>query len=76
MWGYLWFWGPGGMTPATLDAVYRHLGRAIAHPEVRELMDKGGAEVSGLAPAETMRAARDLDERWGAIIRTLGVKLD
>ena len=76
MWGYLWFWGPGGMTPQTVDAVYRHLGRAIAHPDVRELMEKGGAEVSGLAPAETVRAARDLNERWGAVIRQLGVKLD
>jgi tripartite-type tricarboxylate transporter receptor subunit TctC len=76
MWGYLWFWGPGGMTPATVDGVYRHLGRAIAHPEVRELMEKGGAEMSGLAPAETLRAARDLNDRWGAIIRSLGVKLD
>jgi len=64
------------MTPATVDAVYRHLGRAIAHPEVRELMEKGGAEVSGLAPAETAHAARDLNDRWGVIIRTLGVKLD
>jgi tripartite-type tricarboxylate transporter receptor subunit TctC len=76
MWGYLWFWGPGGMQPATVDAVYQHLGRAIAHPEVRELMQKGGAEVSGLAPAETAREARSLSERWGAIIRQLGVSLD
>ena len=76
MWGYLWFWGPGGMQPATVDAVYQHLGRAIAHPEVRELMEKGGAEVSGLAPADTARAARDLSQRWGAIIRQLGVSLD
>jgi tripartite-type tricarboxylate transporter receptor subunit TctC len=76
MWGYLWFWGPGGMSPQTVDAVYRHLARAIAHPDVRQLMEKGGAEMSGLAPAETARAARDLSERWGAIIRQLGVKLD
>jgi len=76
MWGYLWFWGPGGMPPATVDAVYRQLARAIAHPEVRELLEKGGAEISGLTPAETARAARELSERWGAIIRELGVKLD
>jgi tripartite-type tricarboxylate transporter receptor subunit TctC len=76
MWGYLWFWGPGGMPPQTVDAVYRHLARAIAHPDVRQLMEKGGAEMSGLAPAETARAARELSDRWGAIIRDLGVKLD
>ena len=76
IWGYLWFWGPGSMPPATVDAVYRHLARAINHPEVRSLMEKGGAEVSALPPAETARAARDLHERWGAVIRTLGVTLD
>jgi tripartite-type tricarboxylate transporter receptor subunit TctC len=76
MWGYLWFWGPGGMQRSTVDAVYRHLAFAIAHPDVRELMEKGGAEVSGLAPAETARAARNLSERWGGIIRELGVRLD
>lgn len=76
MWGYLWFWGPGGMSPATVDAVYSHLSRAIFDPEVKQLVTKGGAEVSGLAPAETARAARDLYDRWGAVIRDVGVKLD
>ena len=76
MWGYLWFWGPGGLPPATVDAVYQHLAKAIQHPSVRELFASGGSEASGLPPAEMQRAARDLHERWGQIIRTLGVKLD
>jgi tripartite-type tricarboxylate transporter receptor subunit TctC len=76
MWGYLWFWGPGNMPPATLDAVYSHLSRAINNPDVRSLMQRGGAEVSAMPPAETARAARDLYERWGAVIRQVGVKLD
>jgi tripartite-type tricarboxylate transporter receptor subunit TctC len=53
MWGYLWFWGPGGMAPDTLEA-----------------------EAMALPPAEMMRVSRDLHERWGTIIRELGVKLD
>jgi tripartite-type tricarboxylate transporter receptor subunit TctC len=32
MWGYLWFWGPGGMQPATVDAVYRTWRAASAIP--------------------------------------------
>ena len=32
MWGYLWFWGPAGMPPATVDAVYQHL--AQGHPRI------------------------------------------
>jgi tripartite-type tricarboxylate transporter receptor subunit TctC len=76
MWGYLWFWGPGGMHPATVDAVYQHLARAIQHPSVRELFAAGGSEASGLPPAEMNKVARDLDRRWGEIIRQVGVKLD
>jgi tripartite-type tricarboxylate transporter receptor subunit TctC len=74
--GYLWFWGPAGMPPATVDAVYQQLVRVIRHPEIVELFGKGGAEASGLPPAETARAARDLYERWGVVIREAGVRLD
>jgi tripartite-type tricarboxylate transporter receptor subunit TctC len=76
MWGYLWFWGPAGMSAATVDAVYRPLAKAIQHSEVRELFARGGSEAAGMPPAELARVARDLSERWGAVIRELGVKLD
>ena len=76
MWGYLWFWGPAGMSSATVDEVYRPLARAIQPPEVRELFAAGGSEASGMPPAEMARAARELNERWGAVIRSVGVKLD
>jgi len=76
MWGYLWFWGPAGMSSATVDEVYRPLARAIQHPEVRELFAAGGSEASGMSPEEMARAARDLHERWGAVIRSIGVRLD
>jgi tripartite-type tricarboxylate transporter receptor subunit TctC len=76
MWGYLWFWGPAGMPPATLDAVYRALAAAIQHPEIRELFAAGGSEASGMPPAEMAQAARSLHERWGAVIRNTGVRLD
>jgi tripartite-type tricarboxylate transporter receptor subunit TctC len=76
MWGYLWFWGPGGMPPATVEGVYQHLAKAIQHPTIRELFAAGGSEASGMPPAEMARAARDLHTRWGSVIRDLGVKLD
>ena len=76
MWGYLWFWGPAGMNPATLDTVYRHVARAVAQPDVQELFANGGSEAMALPPAEMARAARDLYERWGAVIRMLDVRLD
>ena len=59
MWGYLWFWGPAGMTPATLEAVYQHLARGIEHPEVKELFAKGGSEaVRPAAGGDGARRAR------------------
>ena len=76
MWGYLWFWGPAGMAPDTLEGLHRHLARAVEHPEVKDLFAKGGSEAMALPPAEMMRVSRDLHDRWGAIIRELGVKLD
>ena len=76
MWGYLWFWGPAGMSKQTVDAVYAPLAKAILHPEVKELFAKGGSEASGMPPAEMERTARDLYDRWGAVIREIGVQLD
>ena len=76
LWGYLWFWGPPGMSTATIDAVYAPLAKAILHPEVKELFAKGGSEASGMPPAEMVRTAKDLYDRWGAVIREIGVQLD
>jgi len=76
MWGYLWFWGPAGMQPATVDAVYQHLARGIRHPDVVDLFAKGGSEAAGMPPAEFAGLARDLSSRWGKVIGELGVKLD
>ncbi|MCX7961343.1 MAG: tripartite tricarboxylate transporter substrate binding protein [Burkholderiales bacterium] len=75
-WGYLWFWGPPGMAPATVDAVYQRLVRAIRDPDIVKLFADGGSEASGMPPAEMARVARELYEKWGEVIREVGVKLD
>ena len=76
MWGYLWFWGPGNMPPATVESVYQLLAKAIQQPSIRDLFASGGAEASGMPPAEMAREARRLHQRWGEVIRSTGVKLD
>ena len=76
LWGYLWFWGPAGMSPGIVEAVYAHLGKAIKHPEVVELFAKGGAEASGMPPAEMAREAKRLSDAWGTVIREVGAKLE
>ncbi|MGH7187184.1 MAG: tripartite tricarboxylate transporter substrate-binding protein, partial [Pseudomonadota bacterium] len=75
-WGYLWFWGPAGMAPATVEAVYQHLAKAIKHPDVVKLFADGGSEASGMTPAEMARTAKELSDRWGEVIREIGVKLE
>lgn len=76
MWGYLWFWGPAGMPPSVVDTLHRHLSFAIKHPDTVKLFADGGSEASGIPPAEMVKEVRRLDERWGAVIREVGVKLD
>jgi len=75
-WGFLWFWGPAGMSTQTVDAVYQHLAKAIKHPDVVKLFADGGSEASGMPPAEMAKAARELSERWGEVIRETGIKID
>jgi len=74
--GYLTFWGPAGMSPATVDKLYEHLAGAIRHPDLREVMAGPGSEVSALPPAEMAREARRLSDYWAGVIRELGVRLD
>ena len=74
--GVLWFWGPAGMPPATLDTLYGHIAKAVNSPAIRELFAQGGSEAYAPPPAEMARIARDLYERWGVVIREAGVKLD
>ena len=62
--------------PATVESVYRQISRAVREPDVQDLFAKGGSEAMALPPAEMARAARELDRRWGEIIRQLGVTLD
>ena len=74
--GVLWFWGPAGMSPALLDAVYGHVAKAAGAPAIKELFAQGGSEAYAPPPAEMARFARDLYDRWGVVIREAGVQLD
>ena len=75
-WGYLWFWSPVGMPAEVVDQLYGHLVKAIQHPDTKELFAKGGAEASGIPPAEMVREVKRLDDRWSGVSRKVGVKLD
>lgn len=74
--GYNSFWGPAGMAPETVDAVYSHLKRAIANPDVQKLFAANGTEPSGMPPAEMASVFRETADYWGKVIGDLGIRID
>ena len=74
--GFLAFFGPAGMPPATVDGVYRELAKAIKTQEIKDLFAGIGYEAAGMPPADFARLVQDLHERWGAVIRELGIRID
>lgn len=74
--GPLAFYGPAGMASATVAILYREMAKAIQAPDVRDALIKGGYEPAGMPPAEFAQFLRAIGERWGAVIRDVGVKLD
>jgi tripartite-type tricarboxylate transporter receptor subunit TctC len=73
--GFLAFFGPAGMPPAVVEAVYRELAKAIATQEVKDLFFNIGYETGGMPPADFERLVKSLQERWGAVIRELGISI-
>jgi tripartite-type tricarboxylate transporter receptor subunit TctC len=73
---WLGLFGPGAMAKETVQALYGHLARAILDPETRNLIASGGAEATALAPDAFGGIVRAEHERWGPLIRELGIVLD
>jgi tripartite-type tricarboxylate transporter receptor subunit TctC len=48
----------------------------LRHPEVLKRMSDLSAEPMGLTPAQTADYMKRETERWAAVIRTAGVKVD
>ena len=64
-------------TPAAIaEKVAAGVSEAIRQPEVLKRLGELSAEPMGLGPAETGAFMRQEAERWGAIIRSAGVKVD
>ena len=52
------------------------MAEALKHPDVLRRLGEMAAEPMGLTPAETAAFMKQETERWGAVIRTAGIKLD
>ncbi|MBL8386587.1 MAG: tripartite tricarboxylate transporter substrate binding protein [Burkholderiales bacterium] len=74
--GWIGFFGPGGLPRETTARLNADLNRILALPEIRDAVLKGGNDPDGGSAEDFARTVRDQHERWGRVIRSLGLKLD
>jgi tripartite-type tricarboxylate transporter receptor subunit TctC len=68
--------GPPRTAPAIAEKVAAGVAQALKNPDLLKRLDEMAAEPMGLAPAETAAFMKQETERWGAVIRSAGVKLE
>lgn len=72
--GWLGWYGPAGMSADTVRKINAALVKALANPEVRAGIEKGAYESVSSTPGELAAITRDAYERWGKVIRELGIE--
>jgi tripartite-type tricarboxylate transporter receptor subunit TctC len=68
--------GPPGLPGAIAEKVSSSVREALQLPDVRQRLATASAEPMGLTPAQTAAYMKQETERWGAVIRAAGVKLE
>ena len=74
--GGMQFFGPRNMPPEVLAKVNAALAVALKDPEVAKLYADGASEIVSSSAADHATAVKDQYERFGVVIRKLGLKLD
>jgi tripartite-type tricarboxylate transporter receptor subunit TctC len=67
---------PKGTPREVIDALHRDVARALASPDVREKLAAQGAEPSNFTPEEFGRFLKEDTQRWAAVIRSSGIKVE
>jgi len=68
--------GPPKTPSAIAEKIAAGVAQALKNPEVLKRLNDLSADPMGLSPAETAAFMKLETERWGAVIRAAGVKLD
>ena len=68
--------GPAKMPPAVVQRLNAELNKALANPAVVKRMQDFGMEALPGTPEQFLAMSRAESKRWGAIIKSAGVKLD
>ncbi|WP_088280417.1 tripartite tricarboxylate transporter substrate binding protein [Ideonella sp. A 288] len=74
--GGMQMFGPARMPPDVVAKVNAALAAALKSPEVEKLFIDGGTEILASSAEDHARSVKEQHERWGAVIRKLGLKLD
>jgi tripartite-type tricarboxylate transporter receptor subunit TctC len=72
--GWLAWYGPAGMPRATVQKINAALVKALANPEVKAGIEKGAYESVSSTPEELATITREAYERWGKVIKDIGIK--
>jgi tripartite-type tricarboxylate transporter receptor subunit TctC len=67
-------WAPAGTPAPVVEKIARDLAQVVAMPDVRERLDRLGAEPMAMTPAEFMRFVRAETEAAERIVRVSGIK--
>jgi tripartite-type tricarboxylate transporter receptor subunit TctC len=68
--------GPAGLPPAVVAKIQADAAKVIQLPEVRERLQGLGAEPVGSTPAQLSAAIKADYDRYGTVIKRLGIKAD
>jgi len=68
--------GPPGTPSAIAEKVGSSINQILKLPDVQKRLADLSAEPMGLGPAEMAAFMKQETERWAAVIRTAGVRLD
>jgi tripartite-type tricarboxylate transporter receptor subunit TctC len=72
--GWLGWYAPAGLPPLILERLNAALVKALADPAVKEIYAKGAYEAVSSTPAELAALTKADYERWGRVVRELGLK--
>jgi len=72
--GWLAWYGPAGLPADAVKKINAALVKALADPEVKAGIEKGAYESVSSSPQELAAMTRDAYERWGKVIKEIGIK--
>ncbi len=74
--GWQGFFGPGGMHPDVVKKISAALAKIVKGDEISNLIRSQGNEPTGTGSDEFSKIVRNDYERWGAVIKRTGIKLE